>query len=78
MDTILTTDQIYAHFPDEWILVGDPVSDEALDVKSGVVLAHSKDRDEVYRQAIALRPRHSAVLYTGGIPDDMAIAINLP
>lgn len=42
---------------------------------SGKVLHHSKDRDEVYRRAVALRPARSAVLYTGEIPEDTAIVL---
>jgi hypothetical protein len=38
-------------------------------------LCHSKDRDEVYRQAMAMRPKRFAVLYTGTIPEGTAIVL---
>jgi len=36
---------------------------------------HSKDRDEVYRKAVELRPRRFAVLYTGKMPKDTAVVL---
>lgn len=39
------------------------------------MLYHSKDRDEVYRKAISLRPARAAVLYTGAIPEGTAIVL---
>lgn len=73
MTDILTLAEIEARFPEEWILVDDPVTNEALKVQSGKVLCHSKDRDEVYRLAVALRPKRFAILCTVTLPPDMAI-----
>ena len=36
---------------------------------------HSKDRDEVYRKAVELRPPRFAILYTGKIPKDAAVVL---
>ena len=71
----LTIDQIEARFPDEWILVIDPDSGPDLKVRSGVVAAHSPDRDEVYRTAIQLRPKRSAVWFNGETPEDTVIIL---
>ena len=75
MDNILTITEIEAQFQSEWVLLEDPQTNEALEVQSGKVLCHSKDRDEVYRKAVTLHPKRFAVLYTGKIPQDTAIAI---
>ncbi|MGA3328371.1 MAG: hypothetical protein ABSF45_28300 [Terriglobia bacterium] len=75
MSEAMTISEIEAQFKSEWILVGDPKTNEALEVVAGNVLWHSKDRDEVYRKAIELKPRHSAFLYTGIIPKDTAIIL---
>jgi hypothetical protein len=56
-------------------LLEDPVADAGRAIQSGRVLCHSKDRDEVYREAIALRPRRFAILYTGTMPDGTAIIL---
>ncbi len=72
---VLTLAQIEAQFEAEWVLIDDPHTDEALGVQSGTVRWHSKDRDEVYRKAVELRPRRFAVLYTGKMPKDTAIVL---
>lgn len=71
----MTLDQMKADFESEWILIGAPETDEALNIRRGTVLYHSKDRDEVYRKAISLRPERAAVLYTGAIPEGTAIVL---
>lgn len=47
MDEVLTLAEIEARFASEWVLVEDPQTDEALEVRSGKVRWHSNDRDEV-------------------------------
>lgn len=71
----MTLAEIKSRFHSEWILVGDPDTDATLNVRRGKVLCHSKDRDEVYWAALALRPSRSAFMYTGGIPEDAAIVL---
>ena len=75
MDDILTIAQIEARFDSEWVLVEAPQTDDALEVQSGKVCWHSKDREEVYRQAVVLRPKRFAILYTGKMPEDTAIIL---
>ena len=75
MEEVLTIAQIEARFDSEWILVGNPQTNEALEVQSGKVLWHSKDREEVYRKAVELRPKRSAMLYTGKMPKDTAVVL---
>ena len=75
MDDVLTLSEIEAQFASEWILVADPLTNESLEVQSGKVYWHSKDRDEVYRKAVELRPKRFAVLYTGKMPKDTAVVL---
>ena len=75
MDDIITIAQIEARFASEWILVEAPQTNDALEVQSGKVRWHSKDREEVYRQAVVLRPKRFAILYTGKMPEDMAVVL---
>ena len=75
MNEVMTIADIEANFDSEWVLLGDPVTDEELHVLSGHVLAHSRDRDEVDRCLLALRPRRYATWYTGRLPDDMAVVL---
>jgi hypothetical protein len=75
MDEELTIAEIESRYPNDWILVVDPVTNEALEVQSGKVAWHSADRDEVYRKALELRPKRSAILCTQRIPDDAVIIL---
>jgi hypothetical protein len=75
MDRVLTLKQIEDRFESEWVLVEDPETNDALEVQSGKVRWHSRDRDEVYRKAVELRPKRFAMLYTGKIPKDTAIVL---
>ena len=75
MNDVMSLAEIHAQFKSEWILVRDPETNEALEVTKGKILWHSKDRDEVYRKARELAPRHSAILYTGTMPEDSAIIL---
>jgi hypothetical protein len=75
MEQELTLAVIRARFEDEWVLIGDPETDEALEVLRGKILHHSKDRDEVYRQAVARHPRRCAIVFTGQIPADTAVVL---
>lgn len=75
MADLLSLQEIQERFAAEWVLLADPQTNQALEVQGGEVLFHSKDRDEVYRRAIALRPRRFTVLYTGLMPPDTAIVL---
>mgnify|MGYP001564466298 CR=1 FL=1 len=72
---VLTIEEIRDRFDSEWILVGDPEVDGDLRVLRGKVLCHSRNRDEVYRRDLALRPRSAAYLYTGELPANAAIVL---
>ena len=75
MEQQMTVEEMRAQFEAEWILIEDPVTNESLDILGGKVVHHAKDRDEVYRQAVARRPKRCAILYTGQIPEDTAIVL---
>jgi hypothetical protein len=75
MSEVLTIAEIESRFQSEWVLVGDPQTNEALKVQGGQVLYHSKDRDEFDRKALEFRPKRFAVLYTGTMPPDTAIVL---
>ncbi len=75
MDEILTLAEIESRFVAEWVLVDEPQTGDALEVQAGKVLFHSKDREEVYRKAIDLRPKRFAMLFTGTMPENTAIVL---
>jgi hypothetical protein len=75
MPELLSIAEIRTRCAAEWVLLEDPEVGADSSVQSGKLLSHSKDRDEVYREALKVRPRHSAILYTGEIPDNAVIIL---
>jgi hypothetical protein len=48
MGQLLSISDIKKLYPDEWILLGNPIMDESnIDVLSGIPIFHSKDKKEV-------------------------------
>lgn len=55
-------------YPDEWVLIGNPVMNETeSDVLSGIPVLHSKDKKEIayFGRAKALDYQTVMVIYTG-------------
>ena len=75
MDEILTIAEIESRFVGEWVLVEDPETNDSLELQGGRVRCYSKDRDEVYRKAVELKPSRFAVHYTGRIPKNAAVVL---
>jgi len=75
MKATMTYAEIAEEFDCEWVLIEDPETEPDLTVRTGKVLWHSRNRDEVYRKARELRPKHSAVLYLGKMPEDVAVVL---
>ena len=75
MPDILTIEEIEACFPSEWVLIGDPQTDEYQRLLAGTVLFHSLDREEVDRKLLELRPSRFAFRFLGTLPDDLALVL---
>lgn len=73
MNETLTLDEIHSRFVSEWVLLEDPETTPDLEIVRGKVLWHSADRDELYRKALELRPKHSAIVCTGEAPGDIIL-----
>ena len=75
MAQVLTAKSMKKKFPSEWILVSNPETDKSLEIIRGKVEFHSKDRDEVYREAVHRKLKKFATLHTGHIPKDSAVIL---
>jgi hypothetical protein len=75
MDEVLTIDEIKARYAPDWVLIGEPRTDEFQRLHGGKVLFHSPDREAVYRKAVELHPGHFAFRYLGDLPEDMAFVL---
>ena len=75
MSEVISLAEIQGRYQSEWVLLEDPETNEFLHVTAGKVLWHSQDRDEVYRKAKELRPKHSAIMYMGTVPEEMVVVL---
>lgn len=75
MHETATFAEIKKQYDGEWVLIIDPVTTKDLEIVEGKVACHSKDRAEVYRTAMKLRPKHAAVLFLGNPPQNMEFAL---
>lgn len=70
-------DDIKETFKDEWVLVEVEKVDEHFNIVEGEVLAHSKDKDEIYKNLLEIKPKEFMIEYTGEIPEDLAVVLML-
>jgi hypothetical protein len=75
MDEILTMEQIEAQYAPEWVLIGDPETDESQAIRRGKVLFHSLDRHEVCQRAMEHPPGRYALWFLGSFPKDVALVL---
>ncbi len=75
MEESLTLAEIMEKYKSEWVLIENPQTDERLEIESGRVVYHSKDRDEFDRQVLQFRASRFAVIFTGRPPADMEFAL---
>ena len=72
-DDVLTLSQMEARYPDEWLLIESPELDDDMEIIKGRIIAHSPDRALVFQYDKQHRPRSAAYLFTGALPDAMAV-----
>ncbi|MGA2703695.1 MAG: hypothetical protein ABSH35_21670 [Isosphaeraceae bacterium] len=75
MEDILTLQEIEARYAPEWVLIGDPQTDEALRLQAGKVLFHGSDRDEVCRKVMDFPPGRYALRSLGEHPEDVVLVL---
>ena len=79
MPEVLTFDEIKERCGDEWVLIGDPELADTLEVRAGVLLFHSKDREAIHKfvQEMKRGPEKGriAILFLGEIPENTAILL---
>src|SRR4051794_31381019 len=73
VDEMLTIEEIQAKYASDWVLIGDPQTDEALRVRAGKVLFHSPDHDEVCRKTAEHPLGRYALRFLGSLPDDLVL-----
>jgi hypothetical protein len=76
--TILSIEQMQSTYPNQWLLVANPQTDDNLDIIEGEVIAHSTDCEQIYDTIARERQTRTGTLaieYTGTITDDVAFIL---
>lgn len=58
-----TWNEMKLQYPDEWLLITDLEQDQYGNTEAGVVIRHSNDEDEIYKEPLPDKP--TAMFYTG-------------
>jgi len=73
----LTIAQLKKRHDGEWVLLDRLVTTRTGALRAGAVLAHSRDRDEVHRRMLALRPRRFALRFFGKRAKHVVYALSI-
>ena len=75
MKKVFTMKELEALYSVEWVLLVNPKHIERLERLRGELVFHSKDRSEVYKEAHQRKDAHTAILYVGKLPEDLAVVL---
>ena len=75
MKKVFTMKELEACYSGEWVLLVNPKHIERLERLRGELVFHSKDRNEVYKEAQRRRDAHTAIFYVGKIPEDLVVML---
>lgn len=68
-------EEIVEEFKDEWVLVYVKEVDKNFNLKEGDVIAHSKNKEDIYKKLLETKPESFSIEYTGKIPEDLAVVL---
>ena len=69
----MNLEEIKKKYRGEWVLIEYTRLDENLVPLEGKVLAHSLNRDDIYREQLNYKNKQLAIDYLGDIPKDWAV-----
>jgi hypothetical protein len=75
MKKVLTMKQIEKRFSGEWVLLVNPEQGKQSEIVRGELVFRSKDRGEVYKEALKRKDDHTAVFYVGKLPEDLVAVL---
>ena len=73
----MTWKEIRQQYAGQWVLIEYQQLDEQLNVVEGEVVAHSPEKEEIYRHLLKTRGKNIAIEYAGEFPQDLAVLFDL-
>jgi hypothetical protein len=75
MKKVFTMKELEALYSGEWVLLVNPRHIERLERLRRELVFHSKDQNEVYKEAHARKDTHTAIFYVGKLPEDLVVVL---
>jgi hypothetical protein len=66
-------EEIRAQYAGQWLLIEYQELDEQLNVVAGEVVAHSPDKEEIYKRLLETQGKNIAIEYAGELSQDVAV-----
>ncbi len=63
-------------YPNEWLLLTNVTADALTHPVKGKLIAHSKNRDDIYARLRKVRGKSLCIEYTGKIPKDLVVVFS--
>ena len=71
----MTFEEIKQNYDGEWVLIAYTETDENLQVIKGEVIAHSANKEEIYKALELAKYQPLAIEYMGEVPEDIAFIL---
>jgi len=68
-------EEIKTKYKGEWVLIEYTKLSDELSVIEGDVIAHSKDKDFIYKEQLRYKNKNLSVEYLGTAPQDWAVML---
>lgn len=65
--------EIKKKYRDEWVLIEYSELGADLQVKSGKILAHASNKEEIYQALLGTKGKNVAIEYCGKLPEDLVV-----
>ncbi len=69
----MTWEEICQLYAGQWVLIEYQQLDEQLNIIEGEVIAHSPEKEEIYRLLLKTTGKNIAIEYAGDFPQDLAV-----
>jgi len=66
-------EEILKQYAGQWVLIEYRELDEQLHVVEGEVIAHSPNKEEIYKRLLETTGKNIAIDYAGKFPKDLAV-----
>lgn len=75
MKKVFTMKELETLCSGEWVSLVNPKQIHRLERLRGELVFHSKDREEVYKEAHKRKDAHAAIFYVGKLPEDLVVVL---